>query len=72
MQYKDKIYSLYLIYNGLPALFVLKTMEEIDLALGGIEDNPHRHNFYTVIWPFSATGKHIIDFKEYPIVRDHN
>jgi AraC family transcriptional regulator, transcriptional activator of pobA len=68
---KDKIYSLDLLNNGAPALFVFKTMEEIDLALGGIKDNPHRHNYYTVIWPFSATGKHIVDFKEYPIIRDH-
>jgi AraC family transcriptional activator of pobA len=71
MPAKDKIYSLDLIDNGAPAPFVFKTMEEIDIALGGIEDNPHRHNFYTVIWPFTATGKHVVDFKEYQIIRDH-
>src|SRR5665648_641197 len=64
---KEKIYSLDLIYNGAPAPFVIKTMEEIDKALGGIADNPHTHNYYTVIWPVNATGKHIIDFKEYDI-----
>lgn len=68
---KDKIESPDLLYNGAPALFVFKTMEEIDIALGGIEDNPHRHNYYTIIWPFSATGRHIIDFNEYPVIRDH-
>jgi AraC family transcriptional regulator, transcriptional activator of pobA len=71
MPSRDKIYSLDLTDNGAPALFVLKTMEEIDIALGGIKDNPHRHNYYTVIWPFTATGKHIIDFREYPITRDN-
>jgi AraC-like DNA-binding protein len=68
---KKKIYSLDLIYNNSPMPFVIKTMEEIDKALGGIADDPHRHNYFTVIWPFSATGKHIIDFREYPIQRNH-
>lgn len=65
---KDKIYSLDLMYNDTPMPFVIKTMEEIDEQLGGISDNPHRHNYYTVIWSFTATGKHIIDFKEYAIL----
>lgn len=68
---KDIIYSLDLIYNGAPMPFVIKTMEEIDLALGGIADTPHRHNYYTIIWPVKASGKHCIDFKEYPILPDH-
>ncbi|MFZ5431247.1 MAG: AraC family transcriptional regulator [Bacteroidota bacterium] len=71
MQEVDKIYSLDLLYNGEPAQFVIKTMEEIDLSLGGIADNPHKHNYYTVIWPTSASGRHIIDFREYPIQKDH-
>ncbi len=64
---KNRIYHLDLLYNQVPVPFVIKTMEEIDKQLGGIADNPHRHNYYTVIWSFTATGKHIIDFKEYPI-----
>ena len=68
---KDKIYSFDLTYNGIPLPFVIKTMEEIDLQLGGISDNPHRHNYYTVIWSFTAMGKHVIDFKEYPIIPNH-
>jgi AraC-like DNA-binding protein len=71
MSETEKIYSLDLMYNGTPMPFVIKTMEEIDEALGGIADNPHTHNYYTVIWPVNATGKHIIDFKEYPILPDH-
>lgn len=66
-----KIYSLDLRFNDAPVPFAMKTMEEIDLALGGIADNPHRHNYYTVIWSFTATGKHIIDFKEYEILPNH-
>jgi AraC family transcriptional activator of pobA len=67
MQDKGKIYSYDLVYNGSPMPFVIKTMEEIDKEAGGIADNPHRHNYYTIIWSLTATGKHIIDFKEYPI-----
>lgn len=71
MEAKGKIYSLDLLYNGNPVPFVIKTMEEIDRALGGIADNPHRHNYYTVIWPVNGSGKHIIDFREYEIQNDH-
>lgn len=71
MSEKDKIYSLDLMYNDAPMPFVIKTMEEIDEQAGGIADNPHRHNYYTVVWPLTATGKHIIDFKEYPILPHH-
>ncbi|NWJ51396.1 MAG: helix-turn-helix domain-containing protein [Bacteroidetes bacterium] len=68
---KNKIYNLDLIYDDTPMPFVIKTMEEIDKQLGGIADNPHRHNYYTVIWSLKATGKHIIDFREYPILPNH-
>jgi AraC family transcriptional regulator, transcriptional activator of pobA len=68
---KGKIYSMDLMYNGAPMPFVIKTMEDIDQQLGGIADDPHRHNYFTVIWSITATGKHIIDFKEYPIQPNH-
>jgi AraC-like DNA-binding protein len=70
-QVKDPIYSLDLRYNDVPVPFAIKTMEEVDEKLGGIADKPHRHNYYTVIWSFTATGKHIIDFKEYEILPNH-
>ncbi len=71
MPEKDPIYSLDLVFNGSPSQFVMKTMEEIDQQMGGIADNPHRHNYYTIIWPLTATGKHVIDFREYPILPNH-
>jgi len=71
MQGKDRIYNQDLLYKGEPMPFVIKTLEEIDQALGGIADDPHRHNYYTIIWSFTATGKHIIDFREYPILPQH-
>jgi len=68
---QDKIYSLELLDHGIPASFVLKTMEEIADRQMGIADDPHRHNYYSVIWPFSGSGRHIIDFNEYPILPHH-
>lgn len=64
---KNNIESLDLYYKGSPVSFVIKTIQEVDEANGGISDAPHRHNYYTVIWSYTAKGKHIIDFKEYPI-----
>jgi AraC-like DNA-binding protein len=51
--------------------FAIRTMEEIDKRQGGIADLPHRHNYYTIMWPYNASGKHIIDFREYAITPDH-
>jgi AraC family transcriptional regulator, transcriptional activator of pobA len=64
---KEKIYSLDLLYAGAPASFVMRSLEDIEKEQGAFIDDPHRHNFYSVIWSFAATGKHIIDFHEYPI-----
>jgi AraC-like DNA-binding protein len=71
MPEKDKIVSLDLLYIGSPSQFVFKSMEEIDMALMGLEAYPHRHNYFTIIWPFTATGKHIIDFREYPLAENN-
>ncbi|MFT3738387.1 MAG: helix-turn-helix transcriptional regulator [Breznakibacter sp.] len=71
MPKKEIIYSVDLEYGNRPVPFVIKTMEEVDERLGGIADHPHRHNYYTVLWPFTATGVHVIDFKEYPILPHH-
>jgi len=68
---KQKIYNLDLTYGGAPVSFAIKTMEEMVDEDGGITDEPHRHNFYSVIWSFTATGNHIIDFKDYPIQPQH-
>jgi len=62
-----KTYHIKQYQNNLPVAVEIKTMQEIDEKLGGITDKPHRHNYYTIIWATEATGKHIIDFKEYTI-----
>ncbi len=62
--------TLELIWNELPVNFAFATMEQLDILSDGIADEPHRHNYYTVIWPTKSGGKHIIDFKEYSIIKD--
>lgn len=67
--------------NGLPnyqlqqdqqaAPFSLRTMEATDQAHQGQPDQPHRHFYYTILWPFNATGTHMIDFVNHEIKPDH-
>jgi AraC-like DNA-binding protein len=71
MTEKDKIFSLDLLHNDIPMPFVIKKLEGIDSITIGIEANPHRHNYYSIIWFYSGGGKHVIDFREYDIVKDH-
>ena len=67
----SRIYNIDLFMDGKPASFIIRTMESINDELKGAPDDPHRHNYYTVIWPFTGSGRHIIDFKEYTIEDDH-
>lgn len=45
--------------------FACKRMEEIDQERQGLADEPHRHNFYTVIFALEGEGEHHIDFHAY-------
>lgn len=40
-------------------------MEDIWEVRGGAKDDPHRHDYYTMLLVKHARGKHIIDFHEY-------
>jgi AraC family transcriptional regulator, transcriptional activator of pobA len=60
-----------LLYKGVSMPFVIITMEELNRLSGGIADIPHRHDYYSVIWSLTATGRHIIDFKEYALRPNH-
>jgi len=63
----QKIPSRNLQEHARPVSFTIRTMEEIDARNNGRPDRPHRHNYFTVFWSFTATGRHIVDFKEYAI-----
>lgn len=45
--------------------FGISRMEDIHDKRGGVKDDPHRHDFYTLILTKSAKGTHTIDFEEY-------
>jgi AraC family transcriptional regulator, transcriptional activator of pobA len=47
--------------------FAFRTMEENHERTGGKPDIPHRHDFYTIILVKKASGKHFVDYVEYPI-----
>ena len=47
--------------------FGISRMEEIYERRGGVKDDPHRHDFYTVLLVVKGKGEHIIDFNSYPI-----
>lgn len=42
-------------------------MEDIHEKRGGVKDDPHRHNFYTLILTKQAKGTHTVDFEEYEL-----
>lgn len=46
--------------------FRIQRMEDIYAERQGITDEPHRHDYYTILLVKEATGKHIVDFTAYP------
>lgn len=58
----NAIPSFDLLHNDMPVMFAYRTMEEIWEESEGEADEPHRHNFYTIIWVKEGTGLHNIDF----------
>jgi AraC-like DNA-binding protein len=47
--------------------FGISKMQDIYEKHGGVPDEPHRHNYYTVVIAEKARGKHYIDFNEYTL-----
>ena len=57
--------------KGEPAQFVYRTMEEIEsMQDPSMAMEPHRHNYYTIIWVRKGTGSHHIDFRSYDVKDD--
>ena len=42
-------------------------MEDIYEERQGAMDDPHRHDYYTLLLVRQAQGRHVIDFREYPL-----
>ncbi|MDD7915348.1 AraC family transcriptional regulator [Polaribacter ponticola] len=49
------------------ASFGISKMEDVYTKRNGKIDEPHRHNFYTVLIVKQAKGQHKIDFNSYPL-----
>ncbi len=47
--------------------FRIQRIEDIYTERNGEADEPHRHDYFTVILIKEASGKHIIDFKDYDL-----
>lgn len=47
--------------------FGISKMEDIYTKRNGMVDEPHRHNYYTVLIVKKAKGQHNIDFNTYPL-----
>lgn len=45
----------------------ISRMEEIYEERKGVRDDPHRHDYFTLLLVKQAKGKHIVDFREYPL-----
>jgi AraC family transcriptional regulator, transcriptional activator of pobA len=57
--------------KGEPAKFVFRSMEEIESMQDPAQAmEPHRHNYYTIIWVRKGTGSHHIDFRSYTVKDD--
>lgn len=57
--------------HGVPVSFVFRTMEEIESMQDPSQAmEPHRHNYYTIIWVRKGSGVHHIDFRSYDVKDD--
>jgi AraC family transcriptional regulator, transcriptional activator of pobA len=71
-QRRSQVDRLILKFNGEPANFVFRTMEEIEgYQKSSVKSTPpHRHNYYTIIWVKKGKGTHFIDFRKYEVKAD--
>jgi AraC-like DNA-binding protein len=47
--------------------FAIRSTQAVIEMFGRVTDKPHRHNYYTVMWSYNYSGKHIVDYHEYEI-----
>jgi AraC-like DNA-binding protein len=48
--------------------FDIKRMEDIYDRMGGKPDEPHRHDYYTILLVKEAKGQHMIDFQSFDLL----
>ncbi len=59
-----------LMVNGKAVSFAVKTMREIEEGHNSKAEDPHRHNFYSILWAIDVKGEHVIDLHTFPIEKD--
>lgn len=72
MSYFRNIENVDLIIDNKHVNFAIKTFQEIEAKRRETDkiEEPHRHNFYTIIWTIKASGKHTIDSNTVDIQND--
>lgn len=70
MAFIRKIENQSLKVNGKPVDFALKKIQDVlQKPTNGVEE-PHRHNFYTIIWTQKGSGNHRIDTHTFPVAEN--
>jgi AraC-like DNA-binding protein len=67
MAFIRKIENQSLKVNGKPVDFALKKIQAVLHQQTNRVEDPHRHNFYTVIWTQHGSGNHRIDTHTFPV-----
>jgi AraC family transcriptional activator of pobA len=57
-------------HNEQEVTFAIRSMQEINKKAANQKDTPHSHEYYTLLWSQNASGRHIIDYKEYEMNAD--
>lgn len=72
MSYFRNIENVDLIIDNKHVNFAIKTFQEIEAKRRETDkiEEPHRHNFYTIIWTIKASGKHTVDSNTIDIQND--
>ncbi len=72
MSYFRNIENVDLIIDNKHVNFAIKTFQEIEAKRRETDkiEEPHRHNFYTIIWTIKASGKHTVDSNTLEIQND--
>ncbi|MFN8258962.1 MAG: helix-turn-helix transcriptional regulator [Bacteroidales bacterium] len=65
-----KIPSYVLQHNGSSVDFSIKQIHDVVKQFGPLNDVPHRHEYYTVLWSQNESGIHRIDYKEYKMTEN--
>jgi AraC family transcriptional activator of pobA len=72
MSYFRNIENVDLIIDNKSVNFAIKTFQEIENKKKDTDkaEEPHRHNYYTILWTINASGKHTIDLNTIEIKND--